>query len=62
MIELPESLFQLIQEAIWILGKADEVIAVTKAGKQMEQNYQVKVPTILEISRGKGCALSLIHI
>lgn len=57
MIELPESLFQLIQEAIWILGKADEVIAVTKAGKQMEQKYQVKVPTILEISRGKGCAL-----
>ncbi|MDU5337264.1 sensor histidine kinase [Enterococcus sp.] len=57
MIELPRSLFHLIQEAIWILDSADEVIAVTKRGQQLEQDYRFNLKSILEISRGEGCAL-----
>lgn len=57
MIELEKSLFHLIHEAIWILDQRDEVVAVTEAGKYTEANYQFRLKTILEISRGKGCAL-----
>lgn len=57
MIEFPLSLFQRIQEALWLLDQSDQVWAVTQLAKQIETNYRFSLKAILEISRGEGCAL-----
>lgn len=57
MSEWPRSLFHLIQEAVWILDQADEVVAATQIAEQIEKEHQFSVKSILEISRGEGCAL-----
>lgn len=57
MIEFPLSLFQRIQEALWLLDQSDQVLAVTQLAKQIETNYRFSLKAILEISRGEGCAL-----
>ena len=38
MIEFPLSLFQRIQEALWLLDQSDQVLAVTQLAKQIETN------------------------
>lgn len=57
MIELNESLFQNIQEILWLLDENDNVIMSTTMALEFEKKYQLDLNKIMDISRGRGCAL-----
>lgn len=57
MLQLNETLFNHIQEAIWLVDKSDQLIAKTQKAQEIETSYQFKLQSVLEISRGQGCAL-----
>ena len=54
MIEFPLSLFQRIQEALWLLDQSDQVLAVTQLAKQIETNYRFSLKQYWKLVEGKG--------
>lgn len=57
MLQLNETLFKHIQEAVWLVDKSDQVITKTQKAQELEASYRFNLQTVLEISRGQGCAL-----
>ncbi|GCF95385.1 oxygen sensor histidine kinase NreB [Enterococcus florum] len=57
MLQLDNSLFQTIQEPIWVIDQKGQQIAKTHMAEEIETNYRFKLQAVLDISRGKGCAL-----
>ncbi|WP_438717017.1 sensor histidine kinase [Enterococcus sp. AZ109] len=52
-----EALFVQLQEAVWLLDSEIQVMAKTRKAQEIEENYQLNLQTVIDISRGQGCAL-----
>lgn len=57
MLQLNETLFKYLQEAIWLVDKAGQVVARTQKAQELENSYRFNLQSVLEISQGQGCAL-----
>lgn len=56
-MSLSDTLFPLIQEAIWLLDEQDQVLLKTEAATRMESQYVLALEKVLDIAHGRGCLL-----
>lgn len=57
MLQFNKTLFKTIQEAIWLVDNQDQLVARTQKAQEIEHSYRFNLLSVLEISRGQGCAL-----
>jgi two-component system sensor histidine kinase NreB len=56
MIELQTALFTALESAVWLLDAQEAIVAKSHGAQKIEQEYQMDVARILNVSRGTSCA------
>ncbi len=54
---LADSLFSVLQDAVWLLDEKDTVLMQTEAARHLAGTYRFDLGKVLDIARGKGCLL-----